>query len=80
MTRAETLDFLLENFPSEYSKTFNSVFEELSLAQPMVCVCRRLATGLHETHCQKFRSKVVAATVKRLSHLLSAHLLSAGDR
>lgn len=46
------------------------VNDELSDRQGMWCVCKRLATGFHESACRKFKNKVTNETIKRLKHLL----------
>lgn len=50
----------------DYLVTRVKVFDELSYAQPMFCVCGRLATGLHERACRKFNNKVDNVTYRRL--------------
>jgi len=66
----EKLDYLQNNHMGEWLKTRREVFDELSEKQSMFCVCRRLATGLHENGCRQFQNKVNSETVKRLSHLI----------
>lgn len=46
------------------------VERELSDKQSIFRCCGRLATGLHERHCQKFNNKVDSETIKRLQTLL----------
>ncbi len=70
MKLSEKLDFIQENHFGEWLKTRREVFEELSEKQTMFCVCRRLATGLHENGCRQFQKKVTSETIKRLKHLL----------
>lgn len=45
------------------------VDNELSELQGFHCICGRLATGLHERNCGRFRNKVNSETCKRLKHL-----------
>ena len=70
MKKHEKLAYLkAQNFPL-FVKTHEEVWDELSDQQTMFCCCGRLATGLHEKNCSKFRDKVDAATIARLKHLL----------
>jgi len=39
--------------------------EQVSQEHPIICVCGRLCTGLHEMHCAKFR-QAVERRVKKL--------------
>jgi hypothetical protein len=55
---------------SEWYSMRNKVAGELSDAQDMMCLCGRLATGLHEGGCIKFNKKVMTETVRRLRYLL----------
>lgn len=64
------LDFLQEHHFPEWLATRRAVEDELSLAQPLRCICGGLATGLHESVCRKFQKKVTEWTVRRLIHLL----------
>jgi len=72
MKMTEKIAFLEERHLGEWMKTRQEVFEELSDKQSVFCLCGRLATGLHESHCQRFINKVRSETVKRLAHLLTA--------
>lgn len=38
---------------------------QISGEHPLICVCGRLCTGLHEKHCSKFR-KAVESRYKKL--------------
>jgi hypothetical protein len=64
------MQYLLDNHWGEWMDTRRKVFELKSNAQPYRCVCGRLATGLHERTCARFRHAVDAATIKALKHLL----------
>lgn len=64
------LTFIQNNHFREWLETRNKVKDEISSQQRMWCICGRLATGLHESNCIKFRNKVRSETVKRLKHLL----------
>lgn len=66
----EKLDYLQSNHWGEWMKVRGEAEDDLSSKQSMFCVCRRLATGLHERHCKRFQGKVNAEVVKRLAHLL----------
>lgn len=59
-----------EFFPL-WLKTYDECSEEVSNEHSMFCVCGRLATGLHESSCAKFRKEVEKRTVKKLEHLLN---------
>lgn len=62
----EKVDYLQTNRMGEWLKTRQEVEDTLSEKQSMFCLCGRLATGLHESHCKKFRNKVTSETVKIL--------------
>lgn len=69
MKLKEKLEFIEKNHFGEWLKTRQVVETEMSDGQSMLCVCGKLATGLHEGYCKKFQAKVNAETLKRLSHL-----------
>lgn len=71
MKLTEKLSYLTANNFGEWLKTRQEVEDELSNNQSMFCVCGRLATGLHESHCKKFQDKITSVTVKRLEHLIN---------
>lgn len=66
----EKLKYIEDNHLGEWIKTFQEVENEISDSQSMFCVCGKLATGLHERSCIKFRDKVNKETLKRLKHLI----------
>jgi hypothetical protein len=66
---SEKLSYLQKNHFSEWLSTKEKVKNELSDRQSIFCVCRKLATGLHESSCKKFSDLVIKETVKRLIHL-----------
>jgi len=68
----EKLTFLQDNHFSEWLQMRQCVKEEISSKQDIMCVCGRLATGLHEMNCRKLSNKVTGETVKRLKHLLTS--------
>lgn len=70
MKIAEKLRRIKEKDCNLFMKTRQQVFDELNNKQTMFCVCGKLATGLHTTHCKKFNDKVTTETVKRLSFLI----------
>lgn len=72
MTIADRIGYLQENHFGKWLSMRAKVFEEMSEMQSMFCVCRRLATGLHENSCRKFQNKVNSETAKRLSDLIPA--------
>ncbi len=54
----EKLKYLQDNHFEEWFKVKNKTEIELSEKQGMFCICGRLATGLHEGSCRKFRNKI----------------------
>jgi hypothetical protein len=70
MILIQKIQNLQENHFSEWLKTRREVADELSEGQSIYCICGRLATGLHESNCWKFRNKVDSETVKKLKHLI----------
>lgn len=66
----DKLKYLEENYLGEWIKTRNIVADEISDRQTTFCVCGRLATGLHESYCQKLKKKITNETVKRLNYLI----------
>ena len=66
----EALELLRRDHFPAWTQMRYAVEDELSNRQPMLCVCGRLATGLHERNCARFRNKVTATTVRRLKHLV----------
>ena len=70
MKLTDKLAYIQEHHFGEWLKMRGIVFEEMSAKQSMFCVCRRLATGLHENGCRKFQNAVTNETVKRLAHLI----------
>lgn len=69
MKLTEKLKHIQDKHMGEYLKERSIVLDELSAKQSMFCICRRLATGLHEMNCRQFHNKVTSETVKRLKHL-----------
>lgn len=67
----EKLKYLQDNHFSEWLKVRQETENELSDKQSMFCLCGRLATGLHERSCSKFRNKVTSETLKKLEPLLT---------
>lgn len=70
MKLIEKVEYIQENHFSEWLKTRSEVREELSAKQSMFCICRRLATGLHENGCRQFQNKITSETIKRLRYLI----------
>lgn len=71
MKYSEKLQKLECNHLTEWITTRQKVENDLSNKQPMFCVCKRLATALHQSHCTKFQNMVTKETVKRIEHLLT---------
>lgn len=70
MKFTEKLLYIQDNHFSEWLKTRQKVEDKISNSQQLICVCGRLATGLHEGCCRKFQYKVNVETVKKLEILL----------
>lgn len=70
MLMIEKIRYLESNHFSDWLDTRRKVDDELSSKQTMMCVCGRLATGMHERSCSRYNAKVNSQTVKRLKHLL----------
>lgn len=68
----ELLAVIQDKHFGDWLKTRREVEDEISNRQSMFCVCGRLATGLHESHCRKFSDKVTIETIGRLKHLVTA--------
>ena len=71
MTLTEKLTYLQDNYFSKWLEMRQEVDDEMSNRQLMFCVCGRLATGLHEMYCKKFKDHVIKETVKRLEYLIN---------
>lgn len=71
MTKNEKINYLKENHFSEWLNIYRKVEDEFSEKQSMFCICGKLATGLHERNCRKFRNKIEAETVNRLKYLIT---------
>ena len=69
MKLSEKLAYIQEYHFSDWLKTRREVEDDLSDRQGMFCLCRRLTTGLHESHCKRFQNKITSETVKRLKGL-----------
>lgn len=74
MNYKQKLNYITDNHFELWIKTMNKVEDEISNMQSLYCVCGRLATGMHESHCQKFKNKIISETLKRLKHLLPKKL------
>lgn len=70
MKEKEKIDWLKSHCYSEFASMYGKVFDDLSETQPIFCVCGKLATGLHERTCKKFKDKVEREVLRRLVHLL----------
>ena len=70
MKAIEKKEKLLNTNFTEWIITRGKVEDELSEKQTMVCVCGKLATGMHERYCRKFQQKVDKETIKKLEHLI----------
>lgn len=72
MKKYEKLNFLQNNHMGEWLKVRRESEDALSVSCSMWCVCGKLCTGLHESHCRKFQDKVISMTLNRLNHLLKS--------
>ena len=70
MTNSEKIEWLKSHFFADFISTREKVFNDLSDRQSMFCICGKLATGLHELNCSKFRKVVDKEVLIRLSYLL----------
>jgi len=70
MNRTEKITYLQNNHFREWIKTRDEMEDALSNQQEMFCICGRLATGLHERNCKKFRDRTDSMTLAKLKHLL----------
>ncbi len=70
MKLSDKLQYLQTHHIGEWIGTRQEVEEELSDGQSMFCICRRLATGFHESGCRQFQTAVSKETAKRLEHLI----------
>ena len=70
MTIAKKIAFLQQNHIVEWLETRRKVADEMSDKQSLMCLCGRLATGLHEMNCTKFQRNINEETARRLANLL----------
>jgi hypothetical protein len=70
MKLTEKLDYLQNKYLSDWIDTYHKVEDKFSERQSVFCLCGRLATGLHENNCKKFKDAIIKETVKRLEHLI----------
>lgn len=70
MKKQDKIEYLMEHHLGEWLKTRQEIEDKISRGNAMFCFCGRLATGLHERNCGRFRDRVDGETIKALSHLL----------
>lgn len=70
MNRRNKICYLADKYTGEWIIERRRQEEKLSESQLLTCVCGRLATGLHESHCRKFQTQVDLMTMRVLEHLL----------
>ncbi len=70
MKIAEKIEYLQENHLAKWVEVHGDVEYETSTRQAMICVCGRLATGMHERGCKRFKDLVNKKTVERLKDLI----------
>lgn len=71
MTTQQKLEYFQNNYFSEWFKARQETENELSNHQDLMCICGKLATGLHESNCKKFRNKIISESIKKLEYLLN---------
>lgn len=71
MKLSEKLTYLQDKHFGDWLSKRQAVSDEFSNKQSMFCLCGRLATGLHENGCKKFKDAVTRETVKRLESLIT---------
>lgn len=69
MTKQQKILFMVNNYFEIWYRTRELVEDELSAKQSIFCICGRLATGMHEQNCSKFKNKINSETLKRLDYL-----------
>lgn len=69
MNYKQKVAYFSEKFPAEWFSYHRIAWQELSDAQPIFCVCGRLATGLHEGGCSRFAKEVNKETIRHLEEL-----------
>lgn len=70
MRMNERLQYLQNNHFKERLSAKQEADNIVSEQHPMICVCGKLCTGLHELNCSRFKKKVQSLAVKSLKHLL----------
>lgn len=70
MKKQEKIEYLKANHPVEWRVTRDRAEQIVSNSQSIKCVCGKLATGLHESSCSRFKSKVETETCRILIYLL----------
>ena len=70
MNKSEKINYLIINHNISWQTKYREVENKLSSQQRVLCLCGRLATGLHESGCQRFKNKVQSETIKELKHLI----------
>lgn len=68
----EKISYLQENHLKDWLKTRIEIETEVSSEQSLFCICKRLATGFHESICGKFQNRVSEKTVRKLNHLIES--------
>lgn len=68
----EKIDWLKTHFFADWMKTRIEAEHQVSNEHTMFCVCGKLATGLHELYCSKFRKAVDARCVELMKDRLPA--------
>ena len=71
MNQQQKIDAIKELSLPAWQRERAKVDDEISSKQGFKCICGRLATGLHESTCSRFKKKVDVETFKRLKYLLT---------
>ena len=69
MTITEKLTYIQDNHFEAWLTTRREADDDVSRKCSMFCVCGKLCTGLHESHCKRFQNAVTNEALKRLKHL-----------
>ena len=70
MNYKEKLKYLKQNHYDIYRSERNKIEEQEIDNLDILCLCGRLATGLHLRSCSKFQTLVSKKTVNNLQHLI----------
>lgn len=66
MTHYQKLEFFKKKNFQKFMNVYSEAECYCSDSQEIFCCCGKIATGLHEQNCMKFREKVEKETLRRL--------------